>query len=928
MRIILLLLVIFYSNISYAFEYNSKALLKFDSEIYHGSLGNGLKFYIQESDNPKEVGYLRLIINVGSLQEEDDQQGIAHFVEHMAFNGSSNFKSGDIIEFMESIGMEYGPEVNASTSFGETIYKLKVPTNDKIILEKSFRILADWASEVSFDEASLENEKKVIVEEWRQGLGFSKRKSNLIVPIIYANSKYKDRLPIGDMDQINNFTSDDLKEFYQEWYRPNLMSIVAVGDFNTIEVERLITKYFGNLKNPIHAKERNKYFIPKPESSYNIITDPEQVTSSFSVKVPIESKEFQIQADYFENFQNEIAYSIFYERMNDISKEINSPFEFAYIYESSLGEENNNLELFVRPIDGKYIESIERIKKEYDRIQNYGFSKIEFDNLIVGYKSSLEDMYNNKNSEETIDKLDYLMSFINSESVFISTESYYNLSLSILDKITLDDINFATKNWFNKKNRTIIIQEPEVSVKNLPTDKEFISILDSQFLNTKKLEIKDWTNIPLFNKEIKQGEIIKQIYYENIDVTELRLSNGVRVVIKSTNYEEDNIILYGQSPGGLSVANNDIYESVSQINNLFRDAGVGEFNSNNLSKKLLPTPVTARPGISEYAQSFDGESNKENFELMLQLLYLYFTDIHYEKEELERYKRDNLDDIQKRLLNPDTVFFDHISKVRFNNHIRMQPITSEILKSLDYDVMFDFYTERFSDASDFTFYIVGNVSLEKDKDMIVKYLGNLPSLDRDNQWRDINLNQVTGGLRETIRNNPEPQSFTYLIYSGPFEYNIKNRLDYLILGESLNIHLNEVIREELGGVYSIGAYQSAQEYPKPIYNFYINFQSDPNRQEELVKSIKKEIQNFMTGKFDDNIVLNATKQSLQNYAEEIETNDFWIGTLSFYDWHEEPYENVFLIKDIHNQRTKQDIVDIANQIFNTENIMEFIQLPK
>jgi len=391
------------------------------------------------------------------------------------------------------------------------------------------------------------------------------------------------------------------------------------------------------------------------------------------------------------------------------------------------------------------------------------------------------------------------------------------------------------------------VQEPESSVQTLPDANEFISILDKQFLNTEKLEIKDWTKVPLLSKDIEQGEVIKQIYHESIDTTELQLSNGVRVVIKSTDYEEDNIILYGQAPGGLSLADDTIYESVSQINSLFRDAGVGEFNSSNLSKKLIPTPVTARPGISEYTQSFEGNSNRENFEVMLQLLYLYFTDIHYEKDELERFKRNNLNDIQKRLLNPDTVFSDHINKVRFNNHLRMQPMTPKILESLDYDVMFDFYKERFSDSSDFTFYIVGNVSLKKDKDMIVKYLGNLPSLDRDNQWRDINLNQATGKIREIVENNPEPQAYTNLIYSGPFEYNIKNRLNYSILGESLNIHLNEVIRERLGGVYSIGAYQRAQKYPKPIYNFYITFLSDPDRQVELVQSIKKEIQNFMIG---------------------------------------------------------------------------------
>ena len=238
------------------------------------------------------------------------------------------------------------------------------------------------------------------------------------------------------------------------------------------------------------------------------------------------------------------------------------------------------------------------------------------------------------------------------------------------------------------------MQEPESSVQTLPEANEFISILDRQFKNSEKLEIIDWTKIPLLNKDIQQGEVINQINHESIDATELQLSNGVRVVIKSTDYEEDNIILYGQAPGGLSLADDNMYESVSQINSLLRDAGVGEFNSTNLSKKLLPTPVTARPGISEYAQSFDGDSNRENFEVMLQLLYLYFTDIHYEKDELERFKRNNLNDIQKRLLNPDTVFSDHISKVRFNNHIRMQPMTPKILESLNYDVMFNFYKER------------------------------------------------------------------------------------------------------------------------------------------------------------------------------------------------------------------------------------------
>ena len=930
MKKLLLLAYFIFTLDVFALEYNPITPLKLDPEIVLGQLDNGLTYYVYENDEPEDVAYLRLVVRAGSLQEDEDQQGLAHFVEHMAFNGSANFDSGEIINFFESIGMEFGPHLNAYTGFDETIYYLKIPTDNPAIIKKSMLALADFAGEVSFKEQAFENERKVVVEEWRASLGSYERQQEKYLQISFEDSKYALRNPIGKVDLIKTFDPQRARDFYYEWYRPELMAVIAIGDFEKENIVSLIKEHFSPLTNPTRSRSREVYSVPlTTKDSVHFVTDTEETTTSLEVLFNHKVKPLQTQGD----FRDEVILSMYLYLLNvrlyEVSLQKDSPFVAAEIYVNQLTPKNTEYVLVFNPLNNDFERGFEAILTEINRVRQYGFLNSELKRIKDDYLSYYQEMYDNRDDLDSAFLIEGFIASVVSKETITSIVFDYELIKAILPTITTEDLKTITDQWFLDEGRKIVITAPEKNVESLPAPDELLSILNQSSQNKlAAYEEDDLTQRPLLEVSPVPSKIIDEKYHQKLDITEWRLANGVRVILKPTDFKKNSIMFSAQSPGGTSLASDELFVSANIASDVVTYSGVGNFNATELNKKLSGKNLFIEPNISELSEGMSGSSTIEDLPTLFELIYLNFTAPRFDDDDFENYKNYIREILLDRQLDPEQVFSDLYTSKLYDNHYRSKPWTLELLEEIDYEQAFQFYKERFDNAGDFTFFFVGSFDPETVRPLVETYLGGLPSTFKRENWKDRNVEYFKGIHSDTLRMGLEPKSSTSLIYTGPFEYNIRNRLNFDAMEKMLNIRLNEVIREKIGGVYSIEAYGWQDKYPNPSYVFNIYFNSDPDQQKKIIEAIEQEIENLKENGFGQTYLDKVNKQMLQKYQEEYKTNDFWLSNLEFYDWIKEPYSNIYSKEQLHQQRTLKEIVNLARKTFIKRNYMVLTHLPE
>jgi zinc protease len=933
MKKIINFLLVFYYLFCFsvvALEYNSNTILQMDPEIATGQLDNGLTYYVYENEEPEDVAYLRLVIKAGSLQEDEDQQGLAHFVEHMAFNGSLNFDSGEIINFLESIGMEYGAHLNASTGYDKTIYKLKIPTDDQKIIKKSILVLADFAGKVSFKEQAFENERKVVVEEWRASLGSTERQREKLIKINFANSKYAVRKPIGKVDLIKTFEPQRARDFYYEWYRPELMAVIAIGDFEKENIVSLINEHFSSLTNPTQGRPREVYSVPlTTKDSVYFVTDTEETTTLVRVLFNHKTKLFRTQGDFRDNVVLGIYLDLLNQRLSEIALQKDPPFVAAGIYEDQLTPKNTQYTLAFIPLNNDFERGFEAMLTEIERVRQHGFLNSELERIKDDYLSYYQKIYDNRDDQDSTFFLqDFVDRFVNKEAI-TSIVFDYELIKAILLTITIEDLKTITDKWFLDAGRKIVITAPEKNIDSLPAPDDLLALLNQSSQNQLAVyEEDDVVQRPLLEVSPVPSKIIYEKYHKQLDTTEWHLANGVRVILKPTDFKKNSVRFSAQSPGGTSLVSDEFFVSADKAIDVVIYSGVGSFNTIELNKKLSGKNLSIEPKIFSLSEGMSGSSTTEDLSTLFELIYLYFTAPRFDDDDFENYKKREREMLLDRQLDPEEVFSDlYISKL-YNNHYRVRPWTLELLEEVDYEQAFQFYQERFDNAGDFTFYFVGSFDLKMIKPLVERYLGGLPSTFKRENWKDRNVDYFRGIHSDTLKMGLEPKSTTYLIYTGPFAYNIRNRLNFYAMQKMLNIRLNETVREKIGGVYSIGAYGSKAKYPNQSYAFIIYFNSDPERQEEIIEVIEQEIENLQEKGFGQSYLDKVNKQMLQEYREEYKTNDFWLSTFQFYDWIKEPYLNIYRVEQLHQQRTLKEIVNLARKTFLKRNYMFLTHLPE
>lgn len=816
--------------------------IRVDPAITVGRLPNGLRYYVRANSRPENRAELRLVVNAGSVLEDDDQLGLAHFVEHMAFNGSKDFRKQEIGAFMESIGMRFGPSLNAFTSFDDTTYVMQVPTTRADILERAFLIMENWARHLSFDPVEVDKERGVIIEEWRLRRGAAARMQDQVLPILLEGSKYTQRIPIGTKESLETFTHDRLKRFYRDWYRPDLMAVVAVGDFDPVVVERMIRQRFGAIPPTLLARPRPVPDVPvQPGTSFAIVTDKEMPAATIAIYNKLPIREQSTVASYRGRIIDHLYAGMFNDRLAALSQRADPPFVAANVGRSIVvrSMEAATLTAIVKPdgIEG----AIEALTVESERLVRYGFTPAEFERE----KRSLLRLYEQAVAEKTTQDSapladEYIRNFLVDESIpGIAWE--YEQHQRFLPGITLAEVNALARGWHGDHNRVVTVFAPEKAGLVVPTDARLASVMAAAAARPIEPPADGVHTDVLLDRLPEPGTVVKTHVNKDAGLTEWTLSNGVRVVLKPTAFKQDEIVFRAFSPGGTSLAADRDFVPAMTAAQVVSAGGLGDFDLTAMRKVLAGKLASVTPTIGETHEGLTGGGSAKDVETLFQMIFLQVTRPRKDATVFGVMTDQMKGLLANRQAMPDTAFEELVETTMAQNHLRARPMSPEVIAEMDLDRSFAFYRDRFADASDFTFVFVGTIEPEVLKPLVERYLGALPSSRRQEVWRDIGMTLPRGVVQKTLTRGIEHKGRVQIVFSGPFHWAPAERVAFEALTMVLEGQLGLVLREEQSGTYGVQVESDTQRLPRPEYRVAIDFGCAPERIDELVKLALNEV---------------------------------------------------------------------------------------
>ncbi|MFQ5746906.1 MAG: M16 family metallopeptidase [Gemmatimonadota bacterium] len=852
-----------------------------DPAVRTGRLENGLRYFVRANGRPENRAELRLVVNAGSVLEDPDQLGLAHFVEHMAFNGTVHFQKQELVDWLESIGMRFGADINAFTNFDETVYQLEIPTDEEAVTETALQILEDWAHGQVFDRDQIDQERGVVIEEWRLGQGAGARMRDRQFPILFRGSRYADRLPIGSREVLESFDPAALERFYRDWYRPDLMAVIAVGDFDPADVERRIKERFRALPEPAHPRPRPVFEVPgHDETLFAIATDPEASQSSVSLveKLPVEP--IGTHEDYRRTLVEDLYNGMLNRRLFEITQRPGAPFVAA---SSSKGRFVRAREAYVLGAavrDGGIEEGLRALLEEAKRVSRHGFTRAELERQKTATLRGLESAYDEREKTHSAAYAgEYLRAFLQDEP-FPGIAYEFALARRYLPGIGLAEVNEVARDWLRERDRVVLVNAPEKEGVAVPDEEALRGVLEAVRGRAVAAWADSASDRPLVPNPPAPGHVVAESRVEEIGLTEWRLDNGVRVFLKPTDFKEDQILMQAWSPGGTSLVPDSLYTPAAWATPSVGVGGLGDFSLIDLGKKLTGKVAFAQTSIGDLEEGISGQASPKDLETLFEIIYLEFTaprrDAGAYAAMLERFRAA----LENRGADPDVVFRDSLTVTLAQHHVRRRPMTIERLGELDLDASLRVYRDRFADASDFTFLFVGSFDLEAMRPLVERWLGGLPSLGRQESWRDVGVSPPDTVVRRTIVKGAEPKARTAIVFTGPFEYTRENRYLLGSLAEALRITLRESLREELGGTYGVAVGAEAVRRPTPGYSLTIEFGADPDRLSELTRATFALLEHLKGHGPPPETVTKV--REIQRRAREtgLERNGFWLGRIA------------------------------------------------
>ena len=866
------------------------APLPLDKRVTKGKLENGLTYYVLPHHKPEKRAQVWLAVNAGSTLEDEDQRGLAHFCEHMAFNGTKRFPKAAIVDFVEKSGVRFGADLNAYTSFDETVYQLQVPTDRPELLNTAFTVLRDWAGDVSFDPQEVEKERGVVLEEWRLGRGAGSRLFDKQAPIVFNNSKYAERLPIGLPEIIKNAPRDTLYKFYKDWYRPDLMAVIAVGDFDVATVEAKIKSEFGSLQNLQKERPRTVATVPPhAKTLVTIETDPEMPVTSVGVLTEMPHRAEKTGRDYRRTLGEQVFNAMLNGRLDEVRRQQDAPFLRGGASASSIVRSMDAFSQQALVKEDQVQQGYTALLEELLRVERHGFTPTELERVRASILRSYQQIVSEYETQPSRSLVTEIVRNFLQEEAMAGPEAELALAQRFLPAYTVADLNQIGKE-LQTGSRVVTVSGPPKMLK--PTAEALLA-------TTKTVETSDIRpyddgkdNGPLLPQAQMPTPVTvaKTTTIPELDVTEWTLPNGLKVVVKPTKFRNDEVRLSAFSPGGTSLAKDADFDTAARFASaVVREGGVGSFDAVALRKSLTGKIVSVGPNIGELEESFGGAAAPADMETMFQLVYLYFTAPRKDAGAFATWQTREAEQTKNRRLSPEATFFDDMQAFQNQNHPRFHPVTPEMIQKVSLDKAFAFYKDRFADADDFTFVLVGNIDLEKTKSLVETYLGSLPTKHRKETWRDVNVSFPPGVATKTVTKGTEPKSSVILTFHGADKWTRDGENDMKMLSEVLGMRLREVLREDMGGVYGVSVSGALLRRPKQEFTLSVRFGCAPENVDKLVKAVFDEAKAIQEKGIGEDYIGKVKEIRKRTHETSLKDNGFWSGQLeSAYFYGDDP----------------------------------------
>lgn len=891
-----------------------------DPNVRIGRLANGLTYYIRKNTLPEKRAEMRLVVNAGSVLEDDDQQGLAHFMEHMNFNGTKRFPKNELVSYLQSIGVQFGADLNAYTSFDETVYILPVPTDKPELVEKGLQILEDWAHNALLDSVEVEKERGVVIEEWRLSRGADERMAKQTLPVQYRGSKYASRLPIGKKEILEGFSHAALKRFYKDWYRTDLQAVIVVGDIDVKDMEQKIKDIFSDIPVPSSPRKREEFPVPDHAETLSVVAkDKENAFASIEVMFKKNPQPETTIGDYCRYMNRRLFTGMLNTRFRELTLKSNPPFVGAgSYYGNSDARTKDAYRLFANSSDTGMARALYTLIEENRRVLLYGFTPAEFDLQKKQMQSQYDRIFNEREKEESYKYVDeYINNFLINEPI-PGIEWEYDFVKQYLASVKLEDINKLAAEWITKDNMVVTLNAPEKEGVKIPSAEEVQEILGA--VATAKIEPykeKVLATTLMDASKLKPGKIIQSRADTSLGTTTIKLSNGATIVLKPTNFKNDEIIFRAFSKGGHSLVKDADYYSASNAAAIVNQSGVSSFSAVDLGNMLKGKNTSVSPNIALYSEGMNGSTIPRETETLLQLIHLYFTAPRKDKDAFESFKTRQKQLYANLSANPQIYFSAEFQKMMTQGHPRAGALPKpEDFDKINLDRSIQIYKERFANAGDFTFLFVGSIDEESIKPLLEKYIGSLPSSPQREKFKDLGIRPPAIKVDKIIKKGEDPKSLVALVFNKPVPYNAKDAYALGSLGDVMNIKLIEQLREEKGSVYGISAFGRISQVPYSASTFTITFPCAPENTDTLSYAAIDELKKIITVGISAEDLEKVKEQQKRKLEVDMKQNGFWMTNLyDAYYYGNNPGDILNKEKSIASLNSKM-IQDVARKYIN------------
>ena len=907
--------------------------IKPDPNVKIGVLPNGITYYLRENKKPENRAVFRIAINAGSMQENDQQQGLAHFLEHMAFNGSKNFKGNNMVSELQKIGVTFGGDLNAYTSFDETVYRVQLPTDNPRFIDMGLTILHDWAAGLTLDGKEIDNERGIILEELRMGEGAEERMFRKWFPVLMKNSRYAERLPIGKKEVLENFKHETLRDFYKTWYRTDLMAIIVVGDFNAAEMEKKIIAKFSKIK-PLKN--------PKPKQADGLTYNKEPLAVVCKEKEAMGNNVLILRKhphfikktlnDLRTGFMISLYNMMYASRLYEMQQNPNTPFLSASTdYSNFLGD----IDIYgseATSKENKIEETVKTLMREDQRVLQHGFLQTELNRAKEEFLNNLETAANEVDKTESIRFSNEYSAHFTKNDPIPGIKRIYNYAKKYLEEITLEEINALAKRWITKENIVIVVTAPDEEGVNVPTEETILALINDPSIYNVEPYVDNFKDQNIFDEELTGCGIAQEKKIESIDAEEIILENGIRVILKQTDFKNDEILLRAYSSGGYSLYPEKDLASAMFATEFIERAGIGNFDVNGLTKKLKGKKVTITPYITATGEMIIGSSTPKDLDWLMQLTYAYFKALRKDSTVMDLIIPEIKEQIKQMAASPQYTFFskfvgaasqyDPYTKTALN-------YTNEFVDEADYERGFQIFQERFCNGGNFTFVIVGNFKPDEMKTMVQKYLGSIPANTSRTNFNPNVFKPIAHVKTDVSFNKGEDKiSWCGIAYKNNYSWNNKNNMCMNMISECLNIEVTEILREEMSGVYSPMAQMSYDKDPTPQYGAIILFSCDPKNADTLSDAVYRIMNRFTNSGPKQQTFAKAKETLVRQYETGIKTNGFWVSSIINKTKNNDSLDDIMTFKDRVNEITMQDLIDAMKTYFELNNYTRVVMYPE